>query len=318
MGEEAEEGAVELGVELAALVGDKLRGADRAQQFVRAATLGELHQAAAVVVKLVDIDGAAVDVLGDVFLFDGVGLKEGAVDVGEGVVGGLQTGVGVGEGAAGLAEALHLSVDVQEAEDEAGGQKDAAQEQSDDGALLAVATDAVSAINDGVDLGRLHDACSGVAGAGVLEGALHVVVGAVNVAVLVEQEGQLAQRDVFADRESEVSLGRQGQVTLLPLVVAQPAVSVGQGIGQEAHDGGLAAGVGHGLEQTDGFGRSAAGNELVGADDAMVDVRGGDDGEERVAVTVGAEEVFAAFVGGQGIACHVSVEGAEVVEVGLK
>jgi len=59
-------------------------------------------------------------------------------------------------------------------------------------------------------------------------------------------------------------------------------------------------------------------DELVGADDAMVDVRGWDDGEERVAVTVGAEEVFAAFVGGQGIACHVSVEGAEVVEVGLE
>ena len=76
-------------------------------------------------VELVDIDGAAVDVLGDVFLFDGVGLKEGAVDVGEGVVGGLQTGIGVREGAAGLAEALHLSVDVQEAEDEAGGQEDA-------------------------------------------------------------------------------------------------------------------------------------------------------------------------------------------------
>ena len=105
---------------------------------------------------------------------------------------------------------------------------------------------------------------------------------------------------------------------LLPLAVAQSAVSVGQGIGQEAHDGGLAAGVGHGLEQSDGFGRSAAGDELVGADDAMVDVRGGDDGEERVAVTVGAEEVFAAFVGGQGLARHVSVEGAEVVEVGLE
>ena len=79
VGEKAEEGAVELAVELASFGFDELVGADGSAQLVGVSVGGELHEAAAVVVEFVDVDGAAVDVSRDVFLFDGVGLSEGVV-----------------------------------------------------------------------------------------------------------------------------------------------------------------------------------------------------------------------------------------------
>ena len=130
-----------------------------------------------------------------------------------------------------MGEALHLSVDVEEGEDEAEGEQGGADQEGDDGVPNAFTPDAVGVFDDGEDLGCFDDSCSGVAGSGVLEGALHVVVGAVDVSVFVEEEGELAEGDVFADGKAEVGLCGAGEEALLLLSVVEAAVGVGQGVG---------------------------------------------------------------------------------------
>ena len=193
-------------------------------------------------------------------------------------------------------------------------------EQAGDHGTLVTLLLAIGAVDDGVNLRHFQRAQAGVAGHGVLHGAVQVGVGALQVALFVEQAGQLVQRGILADGALQIPQGGACQVVDLADGVALGRVGLVHGVvqvGQGLHVARVAGEVppqdGHSLVCPSSQG-GAFGAGDVGGDGVVRQ-------QDRVAVAVSLLHVTASAMPGQRIVGHPAVAraaGAVILHAGLR